>query len=289
MGKRSGLAAYCLVTYRTKSGLEERVWNSTNGNVPLFLVEKTTGEMADLVRGKLDYRPDYVPELGERILVPIDDAAIRRQAERIVDDPGLDRVTVEAFNERYSSREEAIDGVVGIISQCKDDLVNTVYVTSGVRDQIIRERKAGLRIEREVDNERAKQTMAALMLAAAIDPSVKESVANAIEAIDFRDRDGNKISFERMTELRADEGYVLLADTQIAEDFRVMTRWSGLDPDKDRLPPRVFQTAFMRRKRVGDPKLTAFIQRMYVTEAEAFRGHAELVRKAREQVQDQLE
>ena len=75
MVKRASLAK-CLVKYRTKSGVEEIVWNSLSGEPPPSLETRDTGEIADIVWDQeRDYRPDYVPELGERIFVQMDEGA----------------------------------------------------------------------------------------------------------------------------------------------------------------------------------------------------------------------
>lgn len=285
MVKRASLA-HCRVKYRTKAGVEETVWNSTLMNTPMELLEQTTGDVADLVDGPRDYRPDYVPELGERIFVVMDEAAMRRYAERVIDDPKMPKPVSEDLTNNFATRAEAVEYVVGMLRDV--ECLDTVYVTSAIQEQIKRQRALSARPGVEIDSERSASNAAALMTAMLFSEDVRARVRSTVKGIVFYDRDGKRITPQEFLELRKNERYHLLADTHITHGFHVQTVWLGIGRERGR-ESCVFETVFMRQKNVGDAQLTRFVQRSYATEADAFRGHAALVREARDLVQDQLE
>jgi hypothetical protein len=77
--------AFCLMTYRNESGVEERIWNSRDGVTP-FVVSLRDGSEAQHEEWRKDeYAPAHVPAVGDRIFVTATDAIMRRAQAALVD------------------------------------------------------------------------------------------------------------------------------------------------------------------------------------------------------------
>lgn len=99
---------------------------------------------------------------------------------------------------------------------------------------------------------------------------------------DYYDRNGQPITFEQWSALRADLdafGYRRVGLTEVSRNVEVSTVWLGINHNwSDDGPPLIFETMIF-----GGPLDQE--QWRYATEADAERGHEDAVRLARAAVQ----
>ncbi len=137
-------AAFSVVQYKgVETGTLEEIWNAWDGPPPEQIEISATGEKADCTRTAI-YAPDYMPDVGETIGVPLTEARARVACRE-----GLDKLQAKGGNHVL----EAAQHVYASESECIDDMVrelmskhygDTLTVTSGYLEALRDARAQGL-------------------------------------------------------------------------------------------------------------------------------------------------
>jgi hypothetical protein len=100
--------AFCLMTYRTKTGkAEEVIWNSRDGVTP-FIIYSLDGQQLEHVEWQRDRCvPTFIPPIGSRAFITQTREGARAAAERIVLRKWGDADWVAGYG--FTSREHAVE------------------------------------------------------------------------------------------------------------------------------------------------------------------------------------
>jgi hypothetical protein len=106
--------AYFLLCYRSPGDARELIWNSRDGYALAVVAHAESGERMLLEGGA--YEPDYVPSVGERVLVDLTEQRARvRAAERV---ERLERWRLPVpLDQLFETREAAVEGAFRSIWQ----------------------------------------------------------------------------------------------------------------------------------------------------------------------------
>jgi hypothetical protein len=228
------------------------LWNSRDGSVPEQIVS-LNGDTAKLVPQTVPIVvPDYVPAVGERILVGLTEQRAAILAAQIVASWEIDTPT--ALFKLFDSREDAMRGASHILRQ--EVPTDILVVTSGFLETLHEWRRMPSHVE-----------------TAELEP------CTALGWSPYSDREGRPIDTAQWDKLFCDDDYRCLAKTEVGRCL-VSTIWMGLDYSLGMGPPLIFESMVLRvtkrGERWGD-------QCRYSTEPEALAGHARLVDRVTKQ------
>lgn len=138
--------ALCLVLYALDTKRWEVVWNARNGPPPCELNLAATGEIAPLLPFPM-FTPNYVPSIGERVVIDLTEARARMITREGLDDYERERpaeyAELRAVCERRSmSRDQFIEERAMEIYR-RGIRGDVVTVNAGYLDELAHDRRTG--------------------------------------------------------------------------------------------------------------------------------------------------
>jgi hypothetical protein len=120
--RRRHKEAFCLMTYEDrKTGERERIWNSRDGVTPYIIRSRAGNEARHVDWNRDTFRPQHVPQVGERIFVDLTPRRaveiVRSRVDAYWDDP------VHPMSQRWPSKEAAIVDLVASFPDGEPDLI----------------------------------------------------------------------------------------------------------------------------------------------------------------------
>jgi hypothetical protein len=291
--------AFMLMVYEARDRSErEQVWNSRDGAAPHEIRSATTGVELRRRNVGVQYLPEHVPAVGDRIFVDLTEQRARIIAAGVIEQYRADGKQAE-LDAMFASHEEAVE----ILSQSmlETGVGDLITVTSGYIEELLEARGRGAEPEVAVSAQRASgprtYDIASLQISIGgvpinVDASMPEDDWEALgvampddeHSPPYYGRQGERITQQQYFELHEDDTYRIVKHTKVGNKV-VSTVWLGLDHNWHRLlgtDPIIFETSVFFIGEDGSIEVRggATVARDH-TEAEALARHENVVAELR--------